>query len=157
MNKAIDRIAGLGATAEPADVVASGLQGGDVQEAALIHLAGLLDVEPNSVDGERVVIGGQPIRLVRSDDPSAPIRYEDVGAGFAIEGFSVVRSDGPTSLSELLYLYHYARDRSDTLLYLPQAMRDERIAALAKEAGASERFVRYVLINYAVLSAKVAV
>lgn len=157
LNESIDRIAGWGATPEPADAVASSLQGGDLREAVIIHFSALLEAEPSSIDGEEVVIGGLSTRLVPTGDPSAPIRYNDVGVGFAVEGASVVRRDGPTSLSALLYLYYYARDRSDTLLYLPQAMRAERIAALAEKTGASERFVRYVLARYDTLSTKVAV
>ncbi len=157
LNDAIDRIAGCGATPEPAEVVASSLKRGDLRQAAIIHLSALLETEPSNVDGGEIVIGGLSIRLVPTDDPTAPIRYDNVGARFAVERASVVRRDGPTSLSALLYLYQYARDRSDILLYLPPAMRAERIARLAGETGASERFVRYVLARYPTLSARVAV
>jgi hypothetical protein len=154
LNEVIDRIAGLGATPEPSDIVASNLESGDVRRAAIIHLAALLEAEPSGFNGDKLVIGGLSIRLVASNDLNAIIRYNDVGAGFEVEGASIVRSDGPASLGDLLYLYYYARDRSDTLLHLPQAMRNERIAALSKEIGASERFVRYVLARYHTLSAR---
>jgi hypothetical protein len=65
-----------------------------------------------------------------------------------------VRRDGPTTLSALLYLFQYARDRSDILLYLPPAMRAKRITTLAGDTGASDRFVRYVLACYPTLSAR---
>lgn len=157
LDEAIDRIAGRGGIREPVDVVASSLQSGDQRQAAIIHLSALLEAEPSKRAGEEVVIGGLSVRLVPTDDPNAPIRYGDVGAGFAVEGASIVRRDGPTSLSALLYLYYYARDRSDALATLPGAMRTARIAALVKETGASERFVRYVLVHYRTLSARGAV
>jgi hypothetical protein len=136
--------------------VAASLKGQELRQAAIIHLSALLEASPSIITGEQVVIGGISVRLVTTDDPNAPIRYDDVGVSFAVEGASVVRRDGPTSLSALLRLYLYARDRSDTLLYLPQAMRNTRIAAVVEDSGASERFVRYVLVHYGTLSAGVA-
>lgn len=156
LNEAIDRIAGSGTTREPADVVASSLAGPELRQAAIIHLSALLEALPSTIAGDQVVIGGLSVRLVTSDDPKAPIRYDDIGVGFTVEGASIVRRDGPTSLSALLSLYCYARDQSDTLLYLPQEMRNRRIAALVEESGASERFVRYVLVHYGTLYARVA-
>jgi hypothetical protein len=154
LNEAIDRIAGAGTTQETADLVASKLNGQELRQAAIIHLSALLEASPTAIAGEQVIIGGLSVRLINTDDPKAPIRYDDIGVGFAVEGASLVRRDGPTSLSALLSLCCYARERSDSLLYLPHEMRNRRITDLAEESGASERFVRYVLVHYDTLSAR---
>jgi hypothetical protein len=156
LNEAIDRIAGGEATPERENVVAASLSPEEIREAAVIHLSTLLEAEPDGIDGEEIRLGGLAVKLRATDDPKAPIRYEDVSVGFAIEGASLRRSDGPRSLEALLRIYQYARDRSDVLLYLPQAMRAERISSLAHSTGASDRFVRYVLARYRTLSDKAA-
>lgn len=152
LNEAIDRIAGGGATPEPEKVVAASLSPEEIREAAVIHLSSLLEAEPEAVDGEKIRLGGMAIKLLRTNDKKAPIRYDDVDIGFAVEGASLTRSDGPRSLEALLHIYQYARDRSDGLLYLPQTMRAKRIASLARSTGASERFIRYLLARYRTLS-----
>jgi hypothetical protein len=156
LNEAIDRIAGGDATPEPEKVVAASLSPEEIREAAVIHLSTLLEAEPEGVDGEEIRLGGLAVKLLATDDSKAPIRYDDVDVGFIVEGAILTRSDGPTSLEALLRIYQYARDRSDVLLYLPQAMRAERIASLADSTGASDRFIRYLLARYRTLSNKAA-
>jgi hypothetical protein len=157
LNQAIDRIAGWDATTpEPAGVVASSLTSNEIREAAVIHLSTLLEAEPDRVDGENIELGGLAVKLVATEDPGAPIRYNDVGVGFTVEGATITRMDGPNSLEALLRIFQYARDRSGALLYLPQAIRTERIAGLAKSSAASERFVRYLLARYDSLSTRAA-
>lgn len=154
LNDAIDRIAGFEASPASAGAVASSMTATEIREAAIIHLSTLLEAEPDSVGGEHISLGGLRLKLLPTNDVDAPIRYEDIDAGFRVEGATLVRRDGPTSLSALLSICHYARDRSDTLLYLPREMRAERIACLAESTSASERFIRYLMARYPSLAAR---
>jgi hypothetical protein len=153
LNSAIDRIAGFEASPTSAGAVASSMTATEIREAAIIHLSGLLEAEPDSVTLEHISVGGLQLKLLPTKEVDAPIRYKDVDAGFLVEGANIVRRDGPTSLSALLSLCLYVRDRSDTLLYLPKDMRAERIACLAKSTSASERFIRYLMASYHSLTA----
>jgi len=155
LNDAIDRIAGPEASPS-VEAVASSMTAGEVREAAIIHLSALLEGEPEGVTDQEFQVNGLTLRLAPTDDAGATIRYADVSKGFAVQGASLTRDDGPTSLAALLKIYLYARDRSDTLLYLPAPMRSERIADLAQATGASERFVRYLLARYRNLSERAA-
>lgn len=156
LNEALDRIHGWGAPSEPAKAVATRLDKADVRAAALIHLAALFESAPDPVEGETVVIAGVAVRLVPSADPSAAIWYKDIGAGFDVVGANLVRRNGPDTLADLLWLFQFSRDHTDTLLYLPRAMRDQRIREMGELTGAGERFVRYLLTHYPSLSAKVS-
>jgi hypothetical protein len=156
LNEAIDRIAGWGATPEAPDAVASALRPDAIQEAAVIHISALLEADLEGVSGNELRFGGMTVRVEVTEDPAAPIRYDDVGIGFGISGVTLTRQDGPSRLEALLRIFQYARDRSDGLLYLPSAMRAERVAELAVSTGASERFVRFLLARYHTLSTKAA-
>ena len=155
LNDAIDRIAGPKASPS-IEAVASSMTAAEMREAAIIHLSALMEGEPEGVTDRGFQINGVTLELAPTDDASAVIRYGDVSKGFAVHGASLARGDGPTSLAALLRLYLYARDRSDTLLYLPAPMRLERISALAAATGSSERFVRYLLARYRSLSERAA-
>lgn len=155
LNDAIDRIAEPEASPTFEDV-ASSMTAAEVREAAIIHLSALLEAEPERVTDEDLQVNGLTLQLVPTDDPGATIRYDDVSKGFAVQGASLTRGDGPTSLAALLKIYLYARDRSDTLLYLPALMRAERITDLAQATGASERFVRHLLACYRNLAERAA-
>ncbi|WP_257541855.1 hypothetical protein [Sphingobium sp. CFD-1] len=156
LNDAIDRIAGPGAGPQSAEAVAASMTPAEIREAAIIHLSTLLEAEPESVDDQGILVGGLRVKLEPSENVNAAIRYDDVAAGFTVEGASLARHDGPKSLAALLRIYLYARDRSDNLLYLPAAMRAERIAALVDSTKASERFICYLLARYQILSARAA-
>ncbi len=153
LNSTIDRIAGSEASQTSAGAVASSMTEIEIREAAIVHLSSLLEAEPDSVDLEHISVGGLQLKLLPTKELDAPIRYTDIDAGFLVEGANIVRRDGPTSLSAMLSLCLYARDRSDTLLYLPREMRAERIACLAKSTSASERFIRYLMASYHSLAA----
>lgn len=154
LNNVIDRIAGFEASPASAGAVASSMTATEIREAAIIHLSTLLEAEPDAVSGGDISVGGLRLKLLPTNDADASIRYEDVGAGFRVEGAIVDRRDGPTSLSALLSICHYARDRSDTLLFLPQEMRAERIGCLAESTNASKRFIRYLIAHYSSLAAR---
>ncbi|WP_140420649.1 hypothetical protein [Novosphingobium sp. B 225] len=156
LNDAIDRIAESDASSPSADAVASSMTAQEIREAAIIHLSALLEGAPDSVGEEDILINGLKLKFVATDKSDTPIHYDDVAVGFAVEGASLARRDGPTSLAALLRIFLYARDCSDSLLFLPAAMRSERIVALAKATDASERFVRFVLAGYHNLSARAA-
>jgi hypothetical protein len=156
LNAAIDRLARAGGLSDAPGEVARSLDEADLREAALIHLSALLEAEPTNVRSDGVSIGGIALGLVASRDPSATLFYEDLATGFLVQGADLERRDGPTTMAALLELLQYARDRSDTLLYLPTDHRKERIARLVERTGASERFVRFILARYHTLSSKVA-
>lgn len=156
LNEVIDRILGVGSPPEPATAVAASIGAEGLREAAIIHLAALLDAIPSSINGDEIEIGGLRLCLEPSEDPEAPIRYDDVRAGFAAEGAAISRRDGPRTLSSLLELFTLARDGADVIYFMPPALRSERIAAIVAQTGASERFVRFVVAHFEKLSAKVS-
>jgi hypothetical protein len=51
-------------------------------------------------------------------------------------------------LSDMLRLLHYARDHSDTLVYLPSGMRDSRLRTVASACCASVPFTRFILARF---------
>ena len=157
LDNVIDRIAGFEASPTSPSAVVFSMTATEIREAAIIHLSALLEAAPNMVCGDDVSVGGLRLKLLPVNDANAPIRYEDVGAAFGVEGAIVDRRDGPTSLSALLSILHYARDRSDTLLFLPREMRAERIGRLAKSTSASERFIRYLMAHYPSLAARAVI
>lgn len=156
LKEAIDRIAGWGVPAQDARSVALELNAEEMREAALIHLATLLSADIAGEGGRQVHFDGFSVGLVPSGEPSADIRYEDVGAGFKVDGVVLTQHDGPTRLADLLCLFHFARDESDGLVHLPPEMRKRRIVDVANASGASERFVRHLLGHYHHLAAKAA-
>jgi hypothetical protein len=116
--------------------------------AAIVHLSALIGAEPSSVCGNEVVLNGLTLTLAEAQSPGAPLWYADLDVGFTIEGGRLANEDGPETMTQLLDLCLYARDRSDTLLYLPQSERALRVAALVARTGASERFVRFTLAHF---------
>jgi hypothetical protein len=118
------------------------------REAAIVHLSALIGADPSAVRGNEVVFNGLTLTLADTQSPHAPLWYADLNTGFAIEGEHLANEDGPETMSQLLDICQYARDRSDILLYLPQSERDLRVAALVERTGASERFVRFVLARF---------
>lgn len=143
----LDVIARRDARAPSTDEIALALPPAELREVATIHLAALLGTVPTETKNSPIRFGNLAVDLDASKDQSG-IFYEDIGAGFAVRGATLAQLDGPRRLADFLELLQYARDRSDTLLYLPTDMRNERIENLAKSVGASERFVRFVLANY---------
>ncbi len=141
LDKTLDAVDHDGAAA-----AAAAMSGNEVAAAAVFHAAGLLDLAPTAVDGERVSLGNLAVAIMPAED--GEIAYCDIDRSFAIDGASVSENDGPTTMTGLLTILQYARDRADTLLYLPAAMRGDRIADLASRAGAGERFVRSSLVQY---------
>jgi hypothetical protein len=156
LNEAIDRIAGLGSPPQDAQAVAAELTRRQLSEAAQIHLATLLALDIEGTDGTNIDFGGLTVRMIERDAADAVIRYEDVDAGFDVEGVTLTRGDGPTRLASLLSLLVFAREGSDGLVYLPSKMRNARITDVADRAGASERFVRHLITHYRKLADKVA-
>ncbi len=156
LNEAIDRIAGWGAPAQDPASVALTLGVEDIREAALIHLGTLLSADIADARGTQIQMDGIAVTMVPTTDPSAPIRYDDVDAGFTVAGATMLHQDGPTRLAALLWLFQFVRDQSDGLVHLPPEMRGRRIADVAEESGASERFVRHLLGHYVTLAAKAA-
>lgn len=118
----------------------------EVTTAAVFHATGLLDRVPTAVNGGRVSLGNLSVAI--TPGLTGEIAYGDIGRSFAIDGARVAKNDGPRTMSGLLTVLEYARNRADTLLYLPAAMRADRISNLAQRSGASERFVRSSLAHY---------
>jgi hypothetical protein len=117
-----------------------------VSAAVLFHVAGLLDCVPDSIGSDRTRFGNLSIALVPT--PAGILRYDDLNIAFDLDGATIAGNDGPTTMSGLLAILRYARDRADTLLYLPGAMRDDRIDELAVRTGAGRRFVLALLVHY---------
>jgi len=128
------------------DAATAAMSDDEVAAAAVFHAAGLLDRAPTAVKGGRVSLGNLSVAI--TPGPNGEIAYGDIDRSFAIDGATVVDNDGPCTMSGLLAVLQYARNRADTLLYLPAAMRSDRIANLAQRSGASERFVRSSLVHY---------
>jgi len=145
LNDVLDRIDA--ATLTPVDA-ARGLGESQRLAAAIVHLSALIGAEPSTVRGNEVVLNGLTLTLVETLMPPAPLWYADLSMGFTIEGARLDNTDGPETMTQLLALCLFARDRSDTLLYLPQSERALRVAALVERTGASERFVRFVLAHF---------
>ena len=145
LNDVLDRIGA--ATLTPVDAARS-LGESQRLAAAIIHLSALIGAEPSTVCGNEVVLNGLTLTLVETLMPPAPLWYADLDMGFTIEGGRLANEDGPKTMTQLLALCLFARDRSDTLLYLPQPERALRVGALVERTGASERFVRFVLAHF---------
>lgn len=145
LNDILDKIDSADLSPEGA---AHGLSATERRAAAIVHLSALIGAEPSAVRGNEVVLNGLTLILAETQSPHAPLWYSDLNTGFTIEGGRLANEDGPKTMNQLLDLCQYARDRSDTLLYLPQSERALRIAALVDRTGASERFVRFVLARF---------
>ena len=143
LNELIDRIA----KGENTHDVALSAGADELQALAAIHIATLLESKPKIRAGNQIQLGVASLRLVPSEDSGTQIRYNDVGVSFDLEKLEIPNQDGPKDLAALLHLVAYARDRSDILVYLPKDERENRIASLARSVGASERFVRFLVIN----------
>jgi hypothetical protein len=86
--------------------------------------------------------------LQRGGVTDADIEYRDRNVSFHADGVEITNRDGPRMLSDMLRLLNYARDHSDTLVFLPFDMRARRLDAVASECGASVRFTRFVCANF---------
>ena len=125
------------------------------REAAVLHLSALLEALPEVMVGDRLDFDGVSASLAETDR-GADIDYDDLGLGYRVDGARLARQDGPPTMAGLLELLVYARDRSDTVLFLPNEMRQERILELARRVGASERFVRFVLARAPAIERNIA-
>lgn len=131
---------------EGAAAAAEGMSQDEIVAAAIFHVAGLLDRVPTAVNGGQLSLGNLAIEIKLSDNGT--ISYRDIGHAFELGGIVVADNDGPSTMSGLLTVLQFARDRTDALLYLPATMRQDRIDGLAHSSGAGERFVRSLLANY---------
>ena len=140
----LNALAAPGAASEGYGEAARGLTSDERREAVTLHLAAILESLPRDSAGERLEFPGLSLALEETDE-EGDIAYGDIGIGYRVDGAQLARNDGPSTMSGLLELLVYARERSDSLLYVPQAMREDRIAALARGVGASERFVLFLM------------
>ena len=127
-----------------------------VLEAAMIHVAALIGLEPTRVSGNKMTFGAISAEVVRSSNGKGDVEYSDQGIGFVVQGVRIDQNDGPPTLALLLELFQYARDRSDTFLHLSPAEREARISAAAKRYHASERFVQIMLSRFRSLQSEIA-
>lgn len=134
---------------------ARSLSSDERREATTLHLSALLQSLPVSFSAERIEFPGLSLTLAEVTE-GADLAYEDLGLGYRIEGAKVDPSGGPSRMSGLLELLVYARERSDTLTYLPAEMRRERIVDLVKRVGASEPFVRFILAQAPAIERNIA-
>jgi hypothetical protein len=139
--------------ADGPDTAAAAMDDHEIAAAAVFHAVGLLNWAPTAVSGNRVSLGNLSVEV--TPDPNGKIAYRDIGRSFSIDGAEGAHDDGPSTMSGLLTVLQYARDRADTLLYLPAAMRADRLSNLAHRSGASERFVRSSLVHYRLVAEEI--
>lgn len=116
------------------------------REASALHLAAVLGSLPHVGTSGYYEFPGLRLSLEETKE-GGDIRYNDINIGFNVVGTDLSSDDGPSTMTGLLELLAYSRERSDAIFYVPQAMRNDRIFSLAERVGASERFVRFVLSN----------
>jgi hypothetical protein len=131
--------------------VASGLSSDDLWQVAAMHLAALLRLEPTLTGffhTGRIQFGPFGVHLQYAGFREADIEYSDRNIGFYAEGVEISNRDGPTMLSNMLCLLHYARYHSDTLVYLPPEMRACRLRTIASDCGASDPFTSFICARF---------
>ncbi len=139
IDEALDRVR----AGESAKSVAETLTAAQVREVAHVHAASLRRSNIASVDGDAAVA------IVPARDEARPnILYEDIGEAFEVRGGELMICDGPSSMGSMLELLQYARDRSDTILYLEPAERSDRYSNLAALCGASVEFIKFLFAHY---------
>ena len=142
----LNGLAAPGAAQAAYGEAARGMSSEERREAVVLHLAAVLGSLPQGGASGRLQFPGLRVALEETR-AGGDIRYDDIDTGFSVDGADLSGDDGPSTMAGLLELLVYARERSDALFYVSQAMRTDRIAALARRIGASERFVRFVLSN----------
>lgn len=147
----LDRIHKGGRTSRTVSHVASGLSSDDLWRVAAMHLAALLRLVPTltgAFDTGRVLFGPFAVHLQCAGFREVDIEYSDRNIGFYAEGVEISNRDGPTMLSNMLCLLHYARYHSDTLVYLTPEMRARRLRTIACDCGASVPFASFIFARF---------
>jgi|SRR5271156_1380008 len=147
----LDRIHESGGAPETASAVASELSSDDLWQVIILHLAGLLRQEPisgGSFETGSVQFESFAVRLRKVGTSDADIDYYDRNVSFHADGVEITNHDGPRMLSDMLRVLQYARDHSDTLVYLPSEMRARRLEKVASNCGASVPFTRFICARF---------
>jgi hypothetical protein len=114
--------------------------------AVQLYVSALLDLCPIAVTSTTVTFSNFVATI--EEAPRGLISFSDLGTGYDVGGITIRENDGPGSMSGFMVLLEFARDHSDSLLYLPSDERDARISGLAERGGASARFVSAALAGY---------
>jgi hypothetical protein len=147
----LNRIHDSGGAPDTAAGVAMRLSSDDLWRVAVMHLAALLRQQPvgaGSPDTGRVQFGSFALSLQYAGFSEADIEYQDRNVSFYADGLEIRSRDGPRTLSNMLLLLHYARDHSDTLVYLPSEIRARRLEAVAFGCSTSPAFTRFICATF---------
>src|SRR5690606_3362272 len=92
--------------------------------------------------------GGMQLRVLEALK-GAPnyVEYTDAQSSFEVDGAAGIRPLGTRRLAALLLVLQTARD-NDTMLVLPSAHREERIAQLADESGVPLAELKFLVSQF---------